>query len=179
MAEEDKVKWRLGQQKTFGIETIDRPNLREMQEYITGKDMMDFYKTASKEQVKAVNQLAADMLSGARGGTVSAAQFDQLMSDAAYRTRMRKVGADVMRLAGSTNQEDRLRLKAMNLKAQANLPKGELPQRYTMMPMSARSASTTTPSISDAESVSEDAAGPSSMLNSKEPLRKRRTLLGG
>lgn len=155
MAEEDKVKWKLGQQKTFGIETIDRPNMREMQEYITGKDMMDFYKTASKEQVKAVNQLAADMLSGARGGTVSAAQFDQLMSGKDYQAKMQKMGADVMKLAGSTKQEDRRRLKAMNLQAQADLPKGELPQRYTMMPMS------------------------SSMLNSQATLRKRKTLLGG
>lgn len=179
MAEEEKVKWRLGQQKTFGIEAIDRPNLREMQEYITGKDMMDFYSTASQEEIKAVNKLASDIIYGGRGSRVSASQYDELLSSKDYQTKMRKMGTQVMDLAGMSTREAKLRLKAMGLQSQVDLPEGALPMSFNQMPKSATPPKETKPSISDSEDGPADEAGTGGLLVSKAPLRKKRSLLGG
>lgn len=176
--QEEKVEWRLGQQKTFGIEAIDRPNLREMQEYITGKDMLEFYETASKEEIRAVNKLASDIIYGGRGSRVSASQWDDLLSSKDYQTKMRKMGAQAMDLAGMSTREAKLRLKAMGLQSQVDLPEGALPMSFNQM-QNTTQPKETKPSISDSEDGPADEAGTGGLLVSKAPLRKKRSLLGG
>lgn len=182
MAEEDKVSWKLGQQKTFGIEAIDRPNLREMQEYITGQDMMDFYNTASQEEIKAVNKLASSIIYGGRGGMVSAAQYDQLLSSPDYRKKMQKMGADLRKAASGSTREAKLRMQAINLQAQADLPEGNLPMRFTDMPKSATPPKQQPkPAITDpSDTPSDDEGGAGGLLDDTgaTPFRKRRSLIG-
>ena len=178
MAEEEKVKWKLGHQKTFGIEAIDRPNTREMMEYITGKDMLDFYSTASQSEIREVVKLANGILYGGPGSRVSASQWDDLLSSKDYQTKMRKMGAQVMDLANMSTREAKLRLKAMGLQSQVDLPEGALPMSFNQMQNTSQPKETK-PSISDSEDGPAGEAGTGGLLVSKAPLRKKRSLLGG
>jgi hypothetical protein len=176
----EKVKWKLGQQKNFGIEGIDRPNLREMQEYITGQDMMDFYGSASKEEIKAVNQLASSLIYGGKGSYISASQWDELLGSKDYQTKMRKVGSDIRKNANDSSRAAKLRNKAIGLQAQVNLPEGNLPQSFNQMPKSA-TPNRNQPSIADVKTEDETPSdgGMLSGSNESATFRPKRSLLGG
>ena len=182
MAEEDKVKWKLGQQKTFGIEAIDRPNQREMMEYITGKDLLDFYNTASQDEIREVSKLASGIIYGGRGSMVSASQWDQLLSSPEYQKKMQKMGADLRKAASGNTRESKLRLKALRLQSQADLPEGNLPMSCNQMPKSATPPrQQPKPAITDpSDTPSDDEGGAGGLLTDTgtTPFRKRRSLIG-
>lgn len=177
---EEKVSWKLGQQKNFGIEGIDRPNLREMQEYITGKDMLDFYGSASKQEIQAVNQLASNLIYGGKGSYVSASQWDELLGSKDYQSKMQKIGADIRKDANDSSRAAKLRMKAAGLQAQVDLPEGNLPQSFNQMPRSA-TPNRNQPSIADVKTEDETPSdgGMLSGSNESATFRPKRSLLGG
>lgn len=183
MAEEDKVKWKLGTQKMFNIEGVDRPNQREMMEYITGQKLEDFYNTASESEQLAITRLASGIIYGGRGSMVSASQWDQLLSSPEYQKKMQQMGADTIKAAGGNTREDKLRLKALGLQAQADLPEGNLPVDFNKMPRSATPMRQKSPSITASSAdVSDDEAdtdaGGLLTDTGTTPFRKRRSLIG-